>query len=234
MNKSENEIGLKAISRLQNETAQLIAASGRPDQLFKIKPDQAALVVIDMQNFVCAPEEGKNIPGIEKIIKNINRLANTCRNNTIPVIWVRHNINTDGDMGNGGLYPLFHSKKQLEAIENKGPGTEIYNKLQYEQSTDFVVFKSRYSAFLPSPSALKVTLDSLNIKQLIITGVATNVCVESTVRDAMQMDYEVIVISDATTTYNDIVLENALMNIRLFFGDVRSGQSVINEIDNVQ
>lgn len=92
------------------------------------------------------------------------------------------------------------------------------------------VYKSRYSAFLSSPPELEEKLVSLNRNQLIVTGVTTNVCVESTIMDAMQLDYEVILVSDATTTFDEVIKEASLLNISLLFGDVRSTQSILTEI----
>jgi len=79
----------------------------RPEKLFVLDPQRAALVVIDMQNFSCAPEGSDPLPWINKVITKINRLADFCRGKGIPVIWVRHNITSAGTADDGGLYPLF-------------------------------------------------------------------------------------------------------------------------------
>lgn len=230
MDNNEIENKAEVIQFLRQKTDQIISEWKRKDILYKISPEQSALIVIDMQNFVCDPENGQSIPGIDEVINNTNQLADVCHELNIPVIWVRENINTRGDSTDGGLYPLFHNREHLNAIENLGYGTEIYSKMHFEQSKDFVVFKNRYSAFLPGPSELQEQLLSLRRKQLIFTGVAANVCVESTLRDAMQLDYEVVLISDATTTFDEIFLEVTLMNTRLFFGDVRTTKNVIDEL----
>lgn len=234
MDDKDQNIKAEVIQQLQNETEHFISAWGRTENLFKIDPECAALIIIDMQNFVCAPEEGPGLQGMAKVIENTNRMVDICRERDIPVIWVRHNINTYGDSTDGGLYPVFHNREHIRSVENYGKSTEIYNELHFNKDLDHVVFKNRYSAFLPAPpeSELQIKLISLNIKQLIVTGVATNVCVESTVRDAMQLDYEVILISDATTTFDNVIKETTLMNIRLLFGDVRKCQDVIDEILN--
>ena len=236
MDNKDRNMKAEVIQQLQGETDHFIKAWGRPENLFKIDPEYAALVIIDMQNFVCAPEEGPGLQGIDKVIENTNKLVDICHEQAIPVIWVRHNINTDGDSTDGGLYPVFHNREQLSSVENYGKSTEIYSELHFNKDLDHVVFKNRYSAFLPVPpeSELQLKLTSLNIKQLIVTGVVTNVCVESTIRDAMQLDYEVILISDATTTFDNVIKEATLMNIRLFFGDVRKNQDVIDKIISKQ
>ena len=233
MDNKEIENKAEVIQFLRHKTDRLISEWKREDALFDIKPPQAALIIIDMQNFVCAPENGHGIKGIDEVINNTNHLVDVCHELSIPVIWVRENINTNGDSTDGGLYPLFHDREHLKAIENLGHGTEIYSKMHFDKSKDFVVFKNRYSAFLPGPSELQETLLSLKRKQLIFSGVAANVCVESTLRDAMQLDYEVVLISDATTTFDEIFLEVTLMNTRLFFGDVRTTKNVIDELKSI-
>ena len=233
MDNNEIENKAEVVQFLRQKTDQIISEWKRKDILYKIKPEQSVLIIIDMQNFVCIPEKGPGIPGIDKVINNTNKLVDICHELSIPVIWVRENINTSIDSTDGGLYPLFHDWEHIKAIENHGFGTEIYSKMHFDQFKDFVVFKNRYSAFLPRPSELQETLLSLKRKQLIFSGVAANVCVESTLRDAMQLDYEVVLISDATTTFDEIFLEVTLMNTRLFFGDVRTTKSVIDELKSI-
>lgn len=230
MNHNENKMETEVINYLRQKTDQMISDWGRKEVLFKINIEKSALVIIDMQNFVCTAKKGKGLRGIENVISNTNKLVDICHQLSVPVIWVKENINTNNSSSDGGLYSLFHDSEHIKIIENHGVGTEIYSKMHFNQTTDYVVFKNRYSAFLTETSELQSLLDSLNKNQLIFTGVATNVCVESTVRDAMQLDFEVILVSDATTTFDEIVKEVTLMNTRLFFGDVRSTQDVINEI----
>jgi ureidoacrylate peracid hydrolase len=95
---------------------------------------------------------------------------------------------------------------------------------------DYQVIKNRYSAFIRGASNLDETLKSLNRTQLIIAGLAANVCVESNVRDAMQLDYEIILVKNATATFDEVLLEATLTNVKLFFGDVRSTEEVLEEL----
>ena len=69
-------------------------------------------------------------------------------------------------------------------------------------------------------------LKALGRTQLLVAGIAANVCVESTIRDAMQLDYEVILVSDGTTASDEGALQNTLTNTRLFFGDVRTADEI--------
>ena len=145
------------------------------------------------------------------------------------MIWVRQNITCGPEGDTGGLYGAFHNKDHVKAICNKGKGTEIFRDMHVDPVRDHIVFKNRYSAFLSNPPELRQKLDSLHRTQLIITGVAANVCVESTARDAMQLDYEVTVVADATASPDTALLRNALKNITLL-RDVRSTDEVVEEL----
>ncbi len=202
----------------------------RPENLFVLDAKQAALVIIDMQNFSCAPIDREPLPRIDRVIKQINLLADFCREVDIPVIWVRHNLTINGRLDNGGLFKLFHDNNHIDNTVNLDKGTDIYAAMHFDSIRDYVVFKNRYSAFLSDPPELQTTLKRLKKKQLIIAGIAANVCVESTLRDAMQLDYEVILLSDGTTATDDILLQSTLANTYQFFGDLCTAEDVINQL----
>lgn len=202
----------------------------RPENIFVLDPRKVALVVVDMQNFSCVPASGCPLPHLAEVITTINRLADFCRERGIPVIWVRHDFTSAGKSNDAGLYPLFHDNTHMQNTMNRGTGTELYRDMHFSPSDDHVVFKNRYSAFLSNPPELQQKLGSLKRTQLLITGIAANVCVESTVRDAMQMDYEVVLVSDGVTATDDSLQESTLTNTRLFFGDVRSAGEIIEAL----
>ena len=222
----------RVISELRRKTEQFIKDIGRPQQLYNIDKSKTALIVVDMQNFVCDPEDGQKIQGINTSIKNINRLVDACHKEHIPVIWVKHNITVDENGDDAGLYSRFHKTPLRKEITNLSHGTLIYKELHFKEAEDYQVCKNRYSAFFPGTSGLDNTLKALGRTQLIFTGVVANVCVESTVRDAMQLGYEVILVSDAIAAMDRVVLEVTLMNTRLSFGDVRDTATVLEDLDN--
>ena len=105
-------------------------------------------------------------------------------------------------------------------------GHSIWPDLEILPS-DIKVKKSRFGAFVPGSSQLHSILQARNIDTLIITGTATNVCCESTARDAMMMNYKVIFVSDGTATYNDEE-HNATLGIMLaMFADVMNTDEVV-------
>lgn len=202
--------------------------------LFALDARKAAFVVIDMQNFSCMPVDNGPMPRLDVVIERINRLAGVCRENGVPVIWVRHNISSVGCSDDGGLFSRFHNRERIQAVMNLCQGTEIYREMDIDYSHDHVVFKNRYSAFLSNPPELRDKLKALGRTQLLIAGIAANVCVESTLRDAMQLDYEVILVSDGTTSPDDAALQNTLTNTRLFFGDVQTTDEIAVNLRRTQ
>jgi len=231
-NMKDPDIKKEIVTKLHKGTEHFILMQGRPEQLFAIRSDEVALLVIDMQNFVCAPEKGSAFRGIVPVIDAINKMVDMSHEKDIPVIWIRHNIQSEGDSSNGGLYPMFHDQEHLRSVENKAKSTEIFEGMHLDKTRDHIAFKNRYSAFMPEPaeSDLEKILQQIGIHQLIVCGMATNVCVESTIRDAMQMDYEVILVEDATDTYDPVVKASSLSGLRLLFCDLRNSESIVKEL----
>ncbi len=200
--------------------------------LFAPDARKAAFVVIDMQNFSCSPVGRDPLPNIDTTIQQINRLSDFCRKIQVPIIWVRHNITITDTLNNSGFFTLFHDDKSMSTIANFDKGTDIYAAMHFDSTQDHIVFKNRYSAFLSDPPELHTLLKKLDKHQLWIAGIAANVCVESTLRDAMQLDYEVILVSDGTTATSDTALENTLENTYHFFGDLHATSDIIQAFED--
>ncbi len=218
------------LDALNEQIADYLNMVGRNEYTFALQPDKAALLIVDMQQFVCAPSDGRHLSGIKPVITAINNLADTCHSCNVPVIWLRHTFNTNNIENDAGLYPLFHKQPLSPDMFDKGPATEIFTQMHVDETKDHVVFKNRYSAFAKDASNLHDLLQNLAIKQLWITGVATNVCVESTARDAMQLNYETIMIANAMASPFELVHQVILQNFRLFYGDVRYSESILEAL----
>lgn len=201
---------------------------------FTLDTEKAVLVIIDMQEFSCVMEDESRRLALDLVVVRINRLADACRRLNIPVIWVRHNLHSNGNVNDGGFFQLFHNEERTRAVMDYGPGTEIFNGMDVDTARDHIIFKNRYSAFLANPPELQFKLQELGRKQLLITGIAANVCVESTLRDAMQLDYEVILVSDGTIGTDETSYQNTIKNTQLFFGDVQSSADIIRGISKDQ
>lgn len=179
-----------------------------------------ALVVIDMQNGFCHPEGsfaqlGLDIEATNRAIEGCRRLIEAAREAGVPIIYTRYVYRPDyldGGVLVQDILPALADAKSLAA------GTwdaDIVDELE-PQPQDFIVDKNRYSAFYAT--SLATILSSLRISNLVICGVTTNMCVETTARDASQMDYRVFVVGDATGELDEERHRVALTTIGFGFG----------------
>lgn len=215
-----------ALETMEQQIEASFASIGRGAHVFSLRPEKAALLVIDMQQFACAPSHGAPFPGLAATVDRINRLVDACHGQRIPVIWVRHAFRTGETGDDAGLYPRFHKQPLSRGMFDEGPETALYAAMHYDAEVDHVVFKNRYSAFAATNAELPALLRRLGVEQLWVSGVVTNVCVESTARDAMQHNYEVVIAADAVTSPFALAHAVALLNFRVFFGDVRSADDL--------
>ncbi len=221
-----------ALEFLEQQIEAFFASIGREAHVFSLRPDKAALLVIDMQQFSCAPRHGAQFPELASVVARINHLVDACHGQNIPVIWVRHSFCANETGDDAGLYPRFHKQPLPKGMFNQGPDTDLYHEMHYHEALDHVVFKNRYSAFASAGAELPALLRRLAVEQLWVAGVVTNVCVESTARDAMQRDYEVVMVADAMTSPFALAHAVTLLNFRVFFGDVRNANDIASAIGN--
>ncbi|WP_062048359.1 cysteine hydrolase [Bacillus sp. JCM 19034] len=182
---------------------------------------QSALVVVDMQNDFVANggafhQSGFCVNHYQALEPIIISLIERARNENIPVIFLRMVHTTENDK-EGAWVQRRKARKHPNSCREGTWGSEFYHKLQ-PKFGDYVVEKHRYSAFL-NP-AFEELLQSLHIKTLILIGINTNTCVESTARDAHQRDYHVVVIKDATTCAFKDAYQPSLTTIERHFGIV--------------
>ncbi len=119
--------------------------------------------------------------------------------------------------------------RTVESLAPGGQGQQIWPGLQVE-AHDTQILKNRYSALIPGASPLERILRSRGIDTLLITGTKTNVCCESTARDAMMLDFKVVMVSDATATLSDDEHRATLETIFQQFGDVLSVDEICERL----
>jgi nicotinamidase-related amidase len=161
---------------------------------FAVVPERAALVNVDMQNcFV----EGSPIsaPDGLAVLHRINRFAAVCRTAGILVIHTSHVLRPDGS-NMGVLGELAPPVK--EGIVNKGAESAALHKGLVVDARDILLDKPRFGAF--HGTDLELILRTRGIDTVIISGIATNVCCETTAREAMVRDFHVFFLSDGTAT----------------------------------
>jgi ureidoacrylate peracid hydrolase len=193
---------------------------------------RAALVVVDMQNHFVAEGFPVEIPIAREIVPVINRLARTMRASGGQVVWIQ--TTATGALEHWGNHHRHNlgperAATRLASLNESAEGFKLYPTLDV-QGGDLRVKKIKYSAFIAKSSDIDEKLRSRGIETLLITGTATNVCCESTTRDAMMLDYRVIMLSDANAASTDEEHAATLNNFFLFFGDVMTADEVIGRL----
>lgn len=179
----------------------------------KANPDTArcALLVIDMQRFF------RPIP--DPNIDNVNEIIAHARSSGMPVVYTRHgheDLSKDG-----GMLAEWWGELAIRGSAD----WELLDDLDVT-GDDIIVDKNRYDAF--HGTDLDSILRSRNVDQLIITGVLTNCCCETTARAAFVRDYRVFFLSDATATTNEDLHVASLKNLAFGFAHILSTQQLIN------
>jgi ureidoacrylate peracid hydrolase len=193
---------------------------------------RTALVVVDMQNHFVAPGFPAEVPLSREIVPAINRLARAMRAAGGTVVWIQTTARGALERwGNHHKYMLTPEKveKRLASLDEAAEGFRLYPALE-ALPDDLRIKKVKYSAFVGGSSDIDAELRSRGVETLLITGTATNVCCESSARDAMMLDYRVVMLSDANATWTDAEHAATLDNFALFFGDVMSTEEVIGRL----
>jgi ureidoacrylate peracid hydrolase len=193
----------------------------------KVHPDNAALVIVDVQNDYCHPDgatarNGQSTAMAQAMVPALQRLLAEARRVGVPVIFVRM-----------AQTQATFSEVQREQRQRRGSrvpvctegtwGAEFYEVAP--APGDLVVTKHRYSAFIGTD--LDLILRSKGIKALIFAGVATNVCVESSARDAFMLDYYVVFMKDCSgCSAGPDAHAATLANIERSYGVVTSSEEV--------
>jgi ureidoacrylate peracid hydrolase len=163
---------------------------------YPVIPEKTAMLVVDMQNDFVQEGAPIEIPRARAMVPRLNRLLDVCRAHKILVIYIHHVIR-GGNIDAGRLADHHAAIRNNKALIEGTPNVEIYEGLKLHPG-DLMVSKPRYSAFYGTD--LEAILRSKGIDTLIISGTVTNVCCDSTARDAFSRDYKVIFLSDGTAT----------------------------------
>ncbi|MFD3679142.1 isochorismatase family protein [Streptomyces sp. NPDC058613] len=197
---------------------------GRRYAYAHLDPARTPLAVIDMVPFFVAAN-----PYTRGIVPNIQHLAHRLRSAGGTVAWVlpaRVDRSPVGDE--------FHGREAAEMFRNSGGTGPLQDRVWHEFSVgtdDLLVEKSAPSAFFPGRCPLPELLQERGIDTVLITGTVTNVCCESSVRDAWTLGYRVIMIADANSTGRDQDHNATLHTVYRSFGDGRATSEVLTLID---
>ena len=207
----------------------VIARRGRLHLFDSLEPKKTALMVIDMQNAFVAPGAPMEVPAARAIVAPINRLAAELRERGVTVIWISHQNAKDGRDWSGFFDSFIAPGRRADAAAALSAGSEL-QKLWPELKVapaDLRLTKNRYSALIRGASDLEQELRKRGIDTLLIAGTKTNVCCECTARDAMMLDYKVVLLSDCTAALSDDEQRATLENVIQQFGDVMSADEAL-------
>lgn len=198
----------------------------------ELNPAATALIVVDLQNAFLAPGEMLANSHARDIVPNVNAIARALRLRGGRVVFLRHTVSDDPRFKLNDWQARMVPRTQAGDFQLRAGtfGHELYPKLDVAPR-DLKVDKHRFSAFLPNSSDLDVILRAQAIDTLIITGTITNVCCESTARDANMLGYKVVFVSDATAAFTDEEHNATLLSMATVFAEVRASEGVIEMID---
>ncbi len=194
-----------------------------------LEESSIALLIVDVQNEFCHPEgrfaqRGLDVRNINHVVTKIRALIEAAHASSIPVAYIQNIEEEATDSLSWMTRPDGDESIANGQICRKGSwGVDLYELFPEER--DFVCRKYRFSAFFNTP--LNAFLRSRDIQTVVVTGIITNVCVESTARDACMNDYYVVVPEDACATWDQNVQKASLSNIRSFFGKVTNTQTIL-------
>lgn len=196
-------------------------------------PSKTALIVIDLQNSFMDENISvlSYIKNAVEIVPNVNRLAASLRDAGGMVYWIKGV--TDDEVRKNWTVWLDMMKPEKRA-KTAALGADSYESQLHAsldiRGEDEIVVKRRFSAFLENSSDLHARLQARGIDTVLIAGTLTNICCESSARDAMMMNYKIIMVSDGTATHTDQEHLSSLTVMYTNFGDVMDTDMLISEI----
>jgi nicotinamidase-related amidase len=191
--------------------------------LHRMKPDpkKSCLLVVDMQNYFLDSRSPTFTPGGLAILPNVKKLISAFRQRRLPVIFTAH-VHKSNRM-DGGILGWWWEGMILEGTRE----AQIHPELP-PLPEEKVVFKHRYSAFYDTD--LETVLRCLGVSDIIITGVMTNLCCESTARDAYFRDYRVFFVMDGTGTVDEELHLATLKNLAFGFAYVTDTEQMLRSV----
>ena len=218
------------VSIAQSVIERVVARRGREHIYDDLDPAKTALVVVDMQNAFMLPGVAHALcPMAEKIVPNINRLAQAVRETGGTVVWIKTTFTEDALQSWSTYFEMVspqHGAKRVEALTAGSKGHQLWDSLDV-RAQDLVVEKNRFSAFIQGSSDLAEILRGRGLDTILVTGTVTNVCCESTARDAMMLNFKTIMVSDGNAAVTDADHNASLCAFYLTFGDVMSTDMLI-------
>ena len=208
----------------------VIEFRGSEHSFADLDPARTALVVVDLQHAFMNEAVGfAPVPAARDIVPAVNRLAATVRETGGGVFWIKmtHDERCFDDWSVAYELPTPQFRdKRIAALSEGTLGHELWPELDV-QPEDEIVRKYRYSAFMPGTSELPNRLRARGLDTVLITGTVTNVCCESSARDANMTNFRTIMVSDGNAALTQELHDASLTAFYLTFGDVMDTDMII-------
>jgi len=207
----------------------LLARRGRLHAYDAFDARRTAFLVVDMQNFFMQDGQLMCAPGAREIVPAVAHLADAVRAAGGLVVWIVTEATEESREAWSNFHELFHPEAQARRFASlgaQGEGFKLWPALR-PALPDPTVVKRRYSAFIQGGSDIEPVLRARGIDTVLVGGVATNVCCESTARDCMMRGFRTIMVSDANASFTEAEHEAALLNFITYFGDVQTVDEAI-------
>src|SRR5271157_4828037 len=211
----------------------VIARRGTEHCFADLDPRRAALVVIDLQHaFMNDAIDFAVVPAARDIVPAVNRLAAAVRETGGGVFWIKMTHDerclTEWSIAHEMVTPEMRQKR-IAALTEGTLGYELWPSLEVRPE-DEIVKKYRYSAFLPGTSDLPARLRERGFDTVLITGTVTNVCCESSARDANMMNFRTIMVSDGNAASTQAEHDASLTAFYNTFCDVMDTDMIIDSL----
>jgi ureidoacrylate peracid hydrolase len=208
----------------------VVARRGTEHIFSDLDPKHTALVVVDLQNAFMDDEVGHAVcPAARDIVPAVNRLAGAVRASGGAVFWIKNTFDetclTEWSVMQDISTPAMRARRAA-AMSEGTKGHDLWPTLDVKPE-DEIMKKNRFSAFLPGASELPARLRARGFDTVLITGTVTNVCCESSARDAMMANFRVVMISDGNAAATPAEHEASLTAFYLTFGDVMDTEMVV-------
>ena len=193
-------------------------------------PRRTALIVVDLQNgFMVPAYTPMPVKTSIETVPNVNRLAAALRETGGKVFWIQNTTNEASLKDWSNWFAMSRPEllqERIDCFQAGAPGHALYPDLEVRPE-DEIVYKYRFSAFVQGSSDLPQRLTDGGFEYVLIVGTVTNVCCESSARDAMMLHCKTVMVSDGNSAHADAEHTATLAAFYAVFGDVMDTDMVI-------